>query len=168
MKIKVKSKQPNSKMCFVCGLKNIMGLQGTFYELENNELLAIFKPLQEHQGYPNVVHGGIATAMLDETIGRAIMIKCSNNYWGVTAEIKTRFKKPLPIDKEIRVIGRITNEKGRMFEGEGKILLSDGTTAVEGYGKYIKIPFEKIGFDVIQEEWKVTNTENDPVEIELN
>lgn len=93
MKVKIKAKQPNSKMCFICGLKNTMGLRGSFYELESGELLAIFKPLNEHQGYPNILHGGIATAMLDETIGRAIMIKCSNNYWGVTAEITTRYKK---------------------------------------------------------------------------
>ena len=70
----VKRKQPNSKMCFVCGMKNSFGLQTFFYELENNELLAIFKPGEEHQSYPGRLHGGIAAAILYETIGRAIMI----------------------------------------------------------------------------------------------
>ena len=70
----VKAKQPNSKMCLVCGLKNRSGLGAYFYELDNGELLAIFRPAEEHQSYPGRLHGGIATAILDETIGRAIMI----------------------------------------------------------------------------------------------
>ena len=68
MRHTVKIKQPNSKMCFVCGLKNVAGLHSFFYELDNDELLAIFKPEEAHQGYPGRLHGGIATAILDETM----------------------------------------------------------------------------------------------------
>ncbi|MCK4890494.1 MAG: PaaI family thioesterase, partial [Candidatus Aminicenantes bacterium] len=60
MKIKISKKQPNSKMCFVCGLKNSFGLHSSFYELENGELMAIFSPGEEHQGYPGRLHGRIA------------------------------------------------------------------------------------------------------------
>ena len=42
MRLQVKAKQPNSKMCLVCGLKNRSGLRAFFYELDNAELLAIF------------------------------------------------------------------------------------------------------------------------------
>ncbi|GAJ01339.1 unnamed protein product [marine sediment metagenome] len=84
----VKGKQENSKMCLVCGLKNPFGLRSSFYELDNDELLAVFKPMEEHQSYPGRLHGGIATAVLDETIGRAIMIK-HRDIWGVTIEFTT-------------------------------------------------------------------------------
>jgi acyl-coenzyme A thioesterase PaaI-like protein len=154
-------------MCLVCGLKNPFGLHSSFYELENDELLAIFKPMKEHQSYPGRLHGGIATAVLDETIGRAILIK-NRDIWGVTIEFDTRYRKPVPLMEEIRVIGRITNEAPRYFEGTGEILLSDGTVAIEGRGKFIKLPLEKIAdFDYDEQEWKVTPSPNDPEYVEL-
>ena len=167
MRYRVRAKQENSKMCLVCGLKNPFGLHSSFYELENDELLAIFKPMKEHQSYPGRLHGGIATAVLDETIGRAIMIK-NRDIWGVTIEFDTRYRKPVPLMEEIRVIGRITNEAPRYFEGTGEILLSDGTVAIEGRGKFIKLPLEKIAdFDYDEQEWKVTPSPNDPEYVEL-
>ena len=168
MPLKVKGKQPNSKMCFVCGLKNHYGIQSHFYELENDELLAIFRPRQEYQSYPGRLHGGIAAAMLDETICRAIMIKYENDIWGVTIEMNTKFKKPVPLDEEIRVIGRITNETSRTFEGTGEILLPDGKIAVKAYGKYLRLPVEKItDFDFEEQEWRVVPQSFDPEVVDL-
>ena len=163
----VKRKQENSKMCLVCGLKNQFGLHASFYELDNEDLLAIFKPKEGHQGYPGRLHGGIAAAILDETIGRAIMIK-DRDFWGVTIEINIRYRKPVPTAQEIRVIGRIDKETPRSFEGTGEILLQDGSVAVEGSGKYIKLPLEKIAdFDYEEQEWKVILSQNDPGAFEI-
>ena len=108
MRYKVTGKQPNSKMCLVCGLKNPYGLKTFFYELENGELMSVCRLMEEHQSYPNRLHGGITTALLDETIGRAILIKSKGEIWGVTLEFTTRYKKPIPLDGELRVIERIT------------------------------------------------------------
>lgn len=168
MRYKVTGKQPNSKMCLVCGLKNPYGLKTFFYELENGELMSVCKLMEEHQSYPNRLHGGITTALLDETIGRAILIKSQGEIWGVTLEFTTRYKKPIPLDAELRVLGRITKEGKRVFEGTGELLLPDGEIAAEGYGKYIKLPLEKIAdFDFDEQEWKVTRSKNDPVEIDM-
>ena len=156
MHYQVKRKQPNSKMCLVCGMKNPFGLHSFFYELENDELLAVFTPREEHQSYPGRLHGGIAAAILDETIGRAIMTRYTEDIWGVTMEFTSRYKKPIPLDEELRVISRITKENNRIFEGTGEILLNDGSVAVEGYGKYLKLPITKIAnFDVEEQEWRV-------------
>jgi acyl-coenzyme A thioesterase PaaI-like protein len=166
MPYRVKAKQQNTKMCLVCGLKNPFGLRTAFYELDNDEVLAVFKPMEEHQSYPGRLHGGIATAILDETIGRAIMIK-HRDLWGVTIEVTTRYRKPVPLSEELRVIGRIAKETHRSFEGTGEILLSDGSVAVEGRGRYLKLPLEKIAdFDFDAQEWKVVPSHNDPEEVE--
>jgi acyl-coenzyme A thioesterase PaaI-like protein len=168
MRYRVKTKQPNSKMCLVCGLKNQAGLHASFYELENGELLALFQPMIEHQSYPGRLHGGIATAILDETIGRAILMRHGEDVWGVTVEFTIRFKKPIPLDEEVRIIGRITTEANRHFEGTGEILLKDGTVAAEGWGKYIKLPLKRIAdFDVNEQEWRVVPAVADPAEVEL-
>lgn len=168
MRHRIKAKQPNSKMCLVCGLKNSFGLHSFFYELENGELLAVFKPMEEHQSYPGRLHGGIATAILDETIGRAIMMKYDNDIWGVTMEFTTRYKQPVPLDEELRVIGRVTKETQRHFEGSGEIILQDGRVAAEGRGKFLKLPIDKIAnFDFEAQEWRVTPSDSDPVMVEL-
>jgi len=164
----VTAKQPNSRMCLVCGLKNPFGLHASFFELENSELLAIFKPKEEHQSYPGRLHGGIISTILDETMGRAIMIQSDDDIWGVTVDLQIRFKKPVPLDEELRVIGRITKNSSRFFEGTGELLLQDGTVAAEGHGKYLKIPLEKIAdFDVDHQEWRVVTSPEDPEEVIL-
>ena len=167
MRQRVTAKQENSKMCLVCGLKNQFGLKASFYELENKELLAIFRPSEEHQSYPGRMHGGIATAILDETIGRAILTK-EQDLWGVTINFSTRYRKPVPLDEKIRVIGRIDHIANRYFEGSGEILLKDGTVAVEGKGKFIKLHIDDIAdFDTEEQEWRITPSDDDPTFVDL-
>lgn len=161
-------KQHNSKMCFVCGLKNKFGIRAHFYVTESQELIAIFTPTEEHQSYPGRLHGGIASAILDETIGRAILNKYETEIWGVTIDLNVKFKKPIPLNEELKVIGRITNENNRMFEGTGEIVLSSGDIAVTAQGKYLKVPLEKItDFNKEENEWRIVELETDPKEIEI-
>jgi acyl-coenzyme A thioesterase PaaI-like protein len=168
MQLQVKRKQHNARMCFVCGLENSFGLHSRFYELENNELLALFTPKQEHQGYPGRLHGGLAATILDETIGRAISIHYSDDIWGVTIDFSARYRKPAPLDEEIRVIARITSDGKRTFEGSGEIILADGSVAIEGKGKYLKMAIDKIAdFDHEGDEWLRLAEANDPTTVIL-
>ena len=113
---KVTGKQPNSRMCLVCGMKNSFGLHTAYYELDNDELLAVFLLRSEHQSYPGRLHGGIISTILDETIGRAIMMHSVDEVWGVTVDLQIRFKKPVPLDEELKVVGRITKDSSRFFK----------------------------------------------------
>ena len=168
MKVKVTGKQPNARMCFVCGIENKYGLRSRFYNLENGEIMAVFQPAEEHQGYPGRLHGGIAASILDETIGRAIMPAYSDNIWGVTVEFSMRLRKPVPLDREVRVIGRITKEDKRFFEGSGEIVLEDGSVAIAGKGRYLKMPIDKIAdLDVDGGEWRIVQETEDPKIIDL-
>ena len=163
---KVTGKQENSKMCFVCGLKNRYGLKAQFYETENDEVVAIFKGEEEHQGYPGRLHGGIAASVLDETIGRAINIKSENELWGVTLELKVKYKKPIPLGEELKVFGRLSRVDKRLFKGTGEIVNPDGEIAATAEGLYMKLPIDKIAdFDRDENEWKVVISESDPTEV---
>jgi len=165
---KIVRKQYNSKLCFICGLKNDSGLQASFYETENGELIATFTPAEEHQSYPGRLHGGIASAILDETIGRAILVGRDEEIWGLTIDLNLSFKKPIPLGVELKVVGRITEENNRFFHGTGEIVLPSGEVAVTGKGKYLKAPLDKIAdFDREENEWVVVANENDPESIEL-
>jgi len=148
---KVTGAQHVSRMCMVCGTQNPFGLRGRFYELEPRdgeppELLGLFTVREEHQSYPGRLHGGVSSAILDETIGRAIRITRPDD-WGVTVELSVRFRKPVPTEGEVRAVGRITKDSRRLFEGTGEILLDDGTVAAEAKGRYVKLDIEAIAGD---------------------
>jgi len=155
-------------MCFVCGLKNSAGLQASFYETEDGALVATLTPRTAHQSYPGRMHGGIASTILDETIGRAVMMGRDKEVWGVTLELKVEYKKPIPIGSELRVVARITEENSRFFSGRGEILLADGGVAVTASGRYMKVPIEKIAeFEESEFGWEVVKGEADPEYIDL-
>jgi hypothetical protein len=172
-------------MCLVCGRDNPFGLHARFYELAPEggaageaqsapaggrpagpELLGVFDVREEHQSYPGRLHGGISSTILDETIGRAILL-LQPGAWGVTVEFAARFRQPVPLDDEVRCVARITRDTSRLFEGSGEILLADGSVAVEGSGKYLKQSLEGItDHDFIEREW-FADTRKAPDGVEL-
>ena len=152
MNRKVVGAQNISRMCMVCGRDNDSGLKARFYELEDGELLGVFTPLPEHQGYPGRLHGGMSSALLDETMGRAINI-AEPDAWGVTVKLSVKFRKPVPLDSDVRAIARITKVGSRLFEGAGEIVLADGSVAVEATGTYMKLPIDRIADGDFESEW---------------
>ncbi|ATB70022.1 PaaI family thioesterase [Sulfurospirillum diekertiae] len=154
MKFKVTGKQHISKNCLVCGIENPFGLKTKFYELENKEIVAYFTPHTYLQSYPGILHGGISATILDETIGRAIMAHYGQKSFGVTIELNLKYKKPVPLDVELKVVGRMTSDKGRIFEGTGELILPSGEVAVTASGRYMKRDVTQIvENDFIEDEW---------------
>ncbi len=153
MRRKVLSTQNVSRMCLVCGLENRAGLRARFYELDDGELAGVFTPSEEHQSYPGRLHGGIVSTILDETMGRAVRLT-QPDAWGVTAELTVRFRRPVPLAEEVRVVGRVTRDTSRVFEGTAEVILGDGTVAAEATGRYVKMRLQDITESALNErEW---------------
>lgn len=167
MKKRVVKKHNAARYCFVCGVKNPFGLHTDFYELEDGTIAARVTPKEEHQSYPGRVHGGISTALLDETIGRAVNV-AEPDTWAVTVELTTRYKKPVPYGVPLTVVGKVLENSRRLFTGEGAILLPDGEVAVTATGKYMKLKLENIAdFDAAGETWESYLRETDPDSIDV-
>ena len=143
-----------------------IGLHASFFETDENEVVATFTPTPDHQGYPVRLHGGVAATILDETIGRAIMIGAPDT-WGVTAQLSLSYKKPLPCDTQLRVLGRITKQNRMMYEGTSEIYTPDGQVAVSATAKYVKMRIDKISDDFDHEDMQVYPDVNDPTQIDL-
>jgi hypothetical protein len=58
-------KQPNSRICFGCGIDNPLGLHLAFYTGDEWRCIARFLPRPEHQGYPGQLRGGVINSPLD-------------------------------------------------------------------------------------------------------
>ena len=143
MKLKVLNKQNNSGDCIICGVNNPLSVKASFYEVEGEYIVATAVPRNEHQSYPNRMHGGMISALLDETVGRAIMIT-KPDQWGVTSELNVKFRKPVPLDKQIFCVGKVVKERGMTFLAKGIIEDEDGTLLAHGYATYVKLPLDKI------------------------
>jgi acyl-coenzyme A thioesterase PaaI-like protein len=168
MKQKIVAKQPNSKMCYVCGLKNPKGLQASFFELENGEVVGQYIAGDDYQGYPDRLHGCIAAGLLDEAIGRAIRTHYTDEAMGQTVELHLRYKSPVPLNQPLRITARVTRDMRRLFEGSAELILPDGTVAVEATGKYFNLVGDILPREELKaQEWRVYPAEDDPQELDI-
>jgi len=167
LKFDIVNRQNISKKCFVCGIENDFGLKTKFYETSSEEVIAVFTPKELHQSYPNILHGGISATILDETIGRALMVKYGSDSFGVTVELNLRYRKSVPLNEELKVVARVTNDRGRLYEGKGELILPNGDVAVTATGKYMKKQIKDIvEKDFASEEW-IASDGKDLKEIEI-
>ncbi len=167
MRYKIIKQLKNSKMCLVCGTENPFGFNARFYQTDSEEIIGVFRAGDVHQGFPQRVHGGMIASILDEIIGRTQNIKDPEG-WAVTVDLRVRYRKPLPLGVELKVLSRMTKDSKRMFEGTAEIYLPDGTVAAEGWAKYFRgTPKEVEAGGLGAEEWTVVENETIPNEIEI-
>ena len=155
-------------MCFVCGMDNEASLKTKYYELENKSILGLFEGKELHQSYPKRMHGGIITALLDETVGRAIQIDEPDTF-GVTVELIVRYLKPVPLDETLYCVGKITEKKKILFYGEGYISNTQGEILATVSAKYMKQDVRKIvdGDHFMKEQWIYVADDISPESFEL-
>lgn len=149
--MKVLSKQRNSKMCIICGLDNEYGVRAPFYNMEDGSVMTIFKYGAQHQSYPERVHGGLITAMIDEMGLRGLWAQEGNeDTFGVTFSLDTKYRKPVPYDEELIGRGKIIKNSSRFFTTEACIMDSHGNELASGTTNYLKLDMDKIaeGVDV--------------------
>lgn len=122
------SKQPTSRYCFVCGRENPVGLnmRWTNYPEEGEIRGEVVVP-EHFNGYPGIVHGGIVSAILDETSGRAIMMSGDRERLMVTLRLEVIFKRPTPTQTPLTAVGRVRRETASRASVEGELRLPDGT-----------------------------------------
>ncbi len=122
--------------CYVCGKKNPVGLAVDFeIDVRERSIRARFTPSPDHQGFVNIVHGGILSALLDETMAK---LAFSLGLQIVTAEMTVKFKTPANPGVELFISGRLIEESKRLILAEAKI--ERGPTVIaEATGKLLRI-----------------------------
>ena len=137
-------KQPNSRMCFICGLENPIGLQLKIYELEPGVIETTYMAPEHFQSYPAVLHGGIVATILDEISGRAHMGDPSQPRLMFTAKLEVWYRNNVPIGKPLRIVGKAGKTKGRLAESWAGIYDEAGTLLAECKSLLIDVPVEII------------------------
>lgn len=148
--------QPNSRMCFICGLENPVGLKLRIYQIEPGVIETSFTAPQHFQGYPGVLHGGIVATILDEISGRALMGDPSAPRFMFTAKLEVKYRQNVPIGVPLRIIGKAGRSKSKSAEGWAGIYREDGALLAEAHTLLINVPPEVLdNTNLDQLGWKV-------------
>ena len=154
----MKIKQPNSKMCFICGLENPVGLHLHIYETEPGVVETTYTAPEHFQGYPDVLHGGIVGALIDEVSGRALMGSDPDKpRFMFTAKLEVKYRRNVPIGKPLKIIGKAGKSKSRsaeawagIYDAETNELLAEGNTLL------MNVPEGQLDMSILNElGWKV-------------
>ena len=84
------------------------------------------------------MHGGIVGAALDEACG---LLATWHRFPTVTARIAIRFRRPVPINRTLRISSRVTAHRGRRIEIAGELRDGDELLA-EADGAFLHVPLE--------------------------
>lgn len=120
--------------CFACGKMNNHGLKLEFI-IEGEKTVSIFIPQKIHQGFKDVVHGGIISTILDEAMMKAAL---SRGISVVTAEMVVRFKSPLFVGDKAFIEAEINNMGKRLIETSARIRKNDNSLIAEAKGKLLR------------------------------
>jgi len=152
-----KKPQPNSKMCFICGLENPVGLKLRIYETEPGVVETTYTAPEHFQGYPGVLHGGIIATIIDEVSGRSLMGTAEQTRFMFTARIEVKYRKNVPIGRPLRIVGKALKDRGHSAEAWAGIYdAQSGELLAEGSTLLVNVPQDRMDMSSLEEMgWKV-------------
>ena len=96
-------------------------------------------PQKIHQGYKDIVHGGLVGLVLDECM---VNLAWKLGKPVVSAEYTIRLSKPATIGKRLFFTAKIISEKGKLLIIEGECLDEHNQKIASSIAKCIKISRE--------------------------
>ena len=93
---------------------------------------------EPHQGGPGIAHGGIVGAALDEACG---LLATWYRFPTVTARFAVRYRKPVPINRELLVRAELERDDERRLQVRGELLDGD-TLLADAEGAFLVVPLE--------------------------
>ncbi len=123
--------------CFACGRRNPIGLRLEF-QWDGVSLSSSFTPKKEHQGYTDVMHGGIIATLLDECMAQAAIKGFS--VMAATAEFSMRLRAPLAPGEEVLVSARAERPSPRLITAAAEVhRKADGVLIASATAKLIPV-----------------------------
>lgn len=113
--------------CFGCAPGNNRGLRLRF-TYRQQEARATVKLDRDYESFPGVLHGGVVSTILDESMGRAIFWSLGTP--AVTVSLRVRFVSPMETGKIYVVRGRVTQPAGELVRAEAQLTSRDESTVL--------------------------------------
>ena len=107
-----------TKNCYVCGKDNASGLHVSFAPEGDHGSRGVYTARAEHCGWPGLLHGGVAFALMDEALAWALYIQ---GLYGVTAAVETRFRQPVPVGTKLVIRAWTLDRRRRLVQARAEI-----------------------------------------------
>ena len=133
---------PWSKACFVCGEDNPRGMRARSYVVGDRIELPFTAPLA-FAGWRTVIHGGLVATVLDEVMTWAAIVGSRQACFA--AEFSIRMQKPLKPGTRCVAVGRMAENRRRIFNTEAFLQDEDETIYARASGRYMTVPADKMG-----------------------
>ena len=102
---------------------------------DGDEVVSIWKPRPEYQGWIDTLHGGIQAVLMDEICAWVVLRKLQTT--GVTSKMETRYRKSVDTkDSHIVLRASIKEVKRNIVIVEAK-LYNGGWRSMHGIGLYL-------------------------------
>jgi len=93
---------------------------------DKGEAYAVITLGWAYEGPPKCVHGGWVAALFDEFLGCAQLL---SGQTGATGHLSVRYKRPTPLDTELKLFGTVKEVHGRKIVMEGTLSANGVVTA---------------------------------------
>lgn len=121
--------------CFVCGPRNPAGLRLDF-RFDGKNITTEFIPQKEHQGYRDIVHGGILSTLLDEAM---VKLAIAMEKPAVTARMDIRLKKTVSVGDRVRVEAGIMRETRKTINVYARAVNTASVVVADATGTLVKM-----------------------------
>jgi uncharacterized protein (TIGR00369 family) len=112
--------------CLFCGQQNPVGFKLTFHARDDGSVYAIFPCERPLQSYPETLHGGVVSALLDSAMTNCLF---SKGIVGVTAELTVRFLTPVRVGLPVEVTATVTSVRGPLYYLHAELMQGRTLTA---------------------------------------
>ena len=127
--------------CFACAPCNPFGVKMELYE-DGDDIVSLWQPTPNFQGWLNTLHGGIQSVLLDEICGWVVMRKLQTA--GVTSKMETRYLRPVSTEGgQITLRARIKEQRRNIVLIEATLHNSTGELCSQTLCTYFTFPPEK-------------------------
>ena len=120
--------------CFCCGKNNDAGLKLDFEYPEPGTARTTLRVPRAFTGWRNITHGGFLSMLIDETMAHACVSLGRNM---VTAEMTVRYRKPVPVESDIEIVGAIERIRGRIASVKATVYDGESDVVAEGSGRFL-------------------------------
>ena len=112
--------------CVVCCPSNAQGLALEFRLAYDGAIEATFSCDKVFQGYPDVLHGGVVSMLLDGAMTNCLF---SRKIVAVTAELTVRFRHPVVTATEALVRAWVTSAESPLYEVAAELVQNSDVKA---------------------------------------
>ncbi|MFH1093259.1 MAG: PaaI family thioesterase [Candidatus Omnitrophota bacterium] len=122
--------------CFVCGKNNRLGLKLDLRLQTDKTIICEFVAQKEHQGFFNIVHGGIIGLIMDEAM---VNLLWKLGVKAVTSEFVMRLKNPAYVGGKLIFTACIEKQAKRVYYTKAVCKNKEGLIIATGTAKCIKV-----------------------------